>query len=70
MQNNSFTEDDRKKVIEFLNIVATHARWDMDTQEVISFYKSLSYMQQVLLPKINASVLEVVEVTEPEENEE
>ena len=69
MQNN-FTEEDQKKVVEFLNFVAKKAKFEMDTQEVISYFKSLSYMQQELLPKINANILEVKEVIEAEDREE
>lgn len=67
---NNFTEEDQKKVIEFLNFVAKKAKFEMDTQEVISYFKSLSYMQQELLPKINANILEVKEVIEAEDSEE
>lgn len=67
---NNFTEEDQKKVIEFLNFVAKKAKFEMDTQEVISYFRSLSYMQQELLPKINANILEVKEVIEAEDSEE
>lgn len=64
---NTFKEEDKQKLIEFLNMVATKANFNLNTQEVISYYKLLSYMQQTLLPKINGHILEVVKVVEPEE---
>lgn len=67
---NAFTEEDKKKVIEFLNFVASKAKFEVDTQEVIAYFKSLSYMQQELIPKISSNILEVKEVIEPEDNEE
>lgn len=60
-------EEDKKKFIEFLNIVATNAEFKMKTSEIISYFKLLSYMQQTLLPKIDANILEFKRVIEPQE---
>ena len=66
---NSFTQDDKKKVIDFLNFVAKKAEWQTNTQEVVEYFKLLSFMQQTLLPKIDANILEIVKVVEtPQEN--
>ena len=70
MDSNKFTKEDKEKVIEFLNLVAKHARFDMNTQELIAYFKSLSFMQQVLLPKVEANILEVMRVVESENAEE
>ena len=70
MTENKFTKEDQEKVIEFLNRVAKYAKFnDIDTTELIDYYKSLVYMQTVLLPKIEANVLEVVKVVENEDSE-
>lgn len=61
---NNFTDSDKQKVVDFLNAVATHARFNVDTKELIGYFKGLSYMQQELIPKINDNILEVIEVTE------
>ena len=61
----SFNEEDRLKMVEYLNMVAKHARLDLDTQEVIQYFKLLSHMQQKILPKIDANILEVKRVIEP-----
>ena len=62
---NNFTEDDKKKLIDFLNAVANKASFkDMNVQDIISFFKLLSHMQTVLLPKIDANILEVLRVVE------
>lgn len=63
---NKFNEDDKKKVIDFLNVIAKKAKFELDTSEVIKYYGLLSYMQQELLPKIDANVMEILKVTEPE----
>lgn len=68
--NNYFTEEDKQKVVEFLNIVAKHARFNFDTQEVIQYFKLLSNMQQKILPKIEANILEVRRVIESKEIQE
>ena len=66
MENN-FTDEDRKKFTEFLNMLAVNARFDMDTQELITYFKLLAHMQQVILPKIDKNILEVVRVVEDKE---
>ena len=63
---NKFSEDDKKKVVEFLNLVAEKAKFDLNTSEIIKYYGLLSYFQKELLPKIDANILEIVKVVEPE----
>ena len=72
MNKNSFTEEDKEKVIEFLNMIAKKAKFEMDTTEVIQYFKLLSFMQSSILPKINDHILEVKRVVEakPEEKPE
>ena len=65
---NNFTEDDKKKVVDFLNTVATNATFNMKTEEIIQYFKLLSFMQQTLLPKINQHILEVKRIIEAPEN--
>lgn len=69
MIENKFNEDDKKKLVDFLNIIAKKAKFEMDTSEVIKYYGLLSFMQQELLPKIDANIMEVVKVVEPEKKE-
>jgi len=61
---NNFTEDDKKKVIDFLNCVAKNAKFELNVPEIIEFFKLLSFMQQSLIPKIDANILEVLRVVE------
>lgn len=69
MDRNSFTEDDKKKFVEFLNMVASKAEFTLNTKEIIEYYKLISHMQQSVLPKIQDHIFEVVKVTEPEPKE-
>jgi hypothetical protein len=64
-----FTDDDKQKVVEFLNLVATNATFEMKTDDIIKYFRALSHMQQVILPKINANIFEIKQVheTPPEE---
>jgi hypothetical protein len=65
MDNNKFTEDDKQKLIEFLNFVAERAEFPQwKTTDTIKHFKLLSFMQQVLLPKVEANILEIVQVIE------
>lgn len=65
---NKFTEEDKKDVINFLNMVANHARFEMDTKQLISYFKLLSKMQQEILPKIEDNILEVKSISDGEES--
>jgi hypothetical protein len=60
----NFTEEDKQKVVQFLNMVAANADFKLNTSEVIAYFKLLSFMQQVLIPKIDANILEVKKITE------
>jgi hypothetical protein len=64
-----FTEEDKKKVISFLNIIAKSAKFEFDTQQVIEYFKLLSHMQQTILPKIEDNILEVKRIVEGKKEE-
>lgn len=66
-----FKEEDKTKIIDFLNLVATHAEFKFKTQDVIKYFKLLNYMQVELLPKVDANILEIKRVIDsPEEKKE
>lgn len=67
---NKFQKEDKEKVIEFLNLVAKHAKFEMNTPELINYFKALSYMQKSLLPKIEANIFEIIAVKEAETNKD
>lgn len=69
MEQLTFTEEDKQKVVSFLNMVATHAEFKLKTNDLIDYFKLLANMQQSILPKIEANILEVKKVIEPQENE-
>lgn len=61
---NTFKEEDKKKVVEFLNHIAKHASLTHSVQQSIEFFKLLNYMQTELIPKINDNILEIKKVVE------
>lgn len=65
MDGLAFTEEDKKKLIDFMNMTATHAKLNLDTQQLIVYFKLLSFMQQTLIPKVDAHILEVKRVIQP-----
>lgn len=65
--DNKFTEEDKKKVVDFLNMVATHAEFKFNTDQTIKYFKLLAFMQQQLLPKIDANIFEIKRVVEQKE---
>jgi hypothetical protein len=66
MDNNKFTKEDKQKVIEFLNFIASTAEFKMNTNQVIAYFKLLNFMQQSLLPKIEANIFELERIIEEE----
>ena len=68
MNEMSFTEEDKQKVIKYLNMVATHAKFDLKTNELIEYFNLLACMQKEILPKLNANILEVKKVVEAQED--
>ena len=65
----SFKEEDKEKFIKFLNSVASHAKFELNTQELCEYFKLLAHMQQVILPKMDANILEVKKVVEGKKKE-
>lgn len=64
-----FTEEDKKKTIEFLNFIASKAKFEMNTQDVIKFFGMLTFMQKELLTKINANIFEIKAIHEENKEE-
>lgn len=65
----NFTEEDKQKFVEFLNMIAKNARFDLNTVEIIQHFKLLSHMQQKILPKIEANILEVKRIVDTKKEE-
>lgn len=69
--NNHFTEEDKKKFVDFLNFIAERAIFsEWKTQDTVTHFKLLAHIQQVLLPKIDAHILEIKKIIEPSSNSE
>jgi len=69
MTNNNFTEEDKEKLIKFLNAVADKADFKMNTMEVIEYFKLLTFMQKILIPKIDKHILEVKKVVQAKDED-
>jgi len=67
--DNKFKEDDKARLIEFLNLIASKAEFKLNTAEVIKYFKLLSFMQSELLPKIDANIMEITKIIEPKKEE-
>lgn len=65
-----FTEDDKKMIVDFLNMVALHAKFTLSTKELITYFKLLSHMQQTILPKIDNHILEIKRIQHAGEKNE
>jgi hypothetical protein len=63
----TWTEEDKKQVIEFVNFVAKNAKFDgMTVATNIELFKMLNWIQTGLIKKIDSCVLDVVAIHEPE----
>lgn len=65
-QLSGLTEEDHQICIDFLNSVAKYATYQVTTEQLIGHFRLLSRMQQQVLPRIKANILEVKKVHEPE----
>jgi len=70
MDGLNFKEEDKQTMISFLNMVAKHADFKLNTGELIKYFNLLAQMQKTILPKIEANVLEVKQIVEPTEDVE
>lgn len=62
---NYFTEDDKQKVVEFCNFIAERAVFsNWKTEDTIKHFRLLAHMQQVILTKIDAHILEMGKVVQ------
>jgi hypothetical protein len=66
----NFTEEDKQKAVEFLNMVAKHAKFEFKTDDVISYFRLLAHMQQKIIPKLEANILEIRRIVEAQPTEE
>ena len=61
-----FTSKDVERMVELLNFVATHGKFDgLSVKTVLQFTRLLNWAQTDLLPKIETHKFEVVSVTQP-----
>lgn len=61
----NFTEEDKQKLIDFLNFNAKRATFpDFKTEDIVTYFKLLTHIQQKVLPKIDANILEIKRVIE------
>lgn len=67
--DNKFTEEDKEKVVQFLNLVAKNANFNVNTSQIIEYFKLLSFMQQTLIPKIDDNILELKKIIEDNKEE-
>ena len=70
MNRLNFNEDDKQKLIDFLNMVAKSAKFEFNTTDIITYFKLLSHMQSSILPKLEANILEIKKITIPENSPE
>ena len=71
MSEMKFNEEDKQKFIDFLNFLAKNAIFNnFKTEDVIKYFSLLSHMQQKILPKIEANILEIKRVIEAQPEQE
>ena len=69
MMDGKFTEQDKQMFIDFLNFIAVKAVFqDWKTEDSVKHFKFLSHMQNQILPKIDANILEIIQVKQLDES--
>jgi hypothetical protein len=64
----NFNQNDKEKVIEFLNLIALKADFNnMSVKDNIKLFGLLSFMQKTLIDKIDNNLLEVTKYVPPAE---
>lgn len=67
---NKFKEEDKQRIIEFLNFIAEKAQFNgLTIADNIKFFKLLNHMQMQIIPKIEANILEIKRVIQPPKEE-
>lgn len=70
MNEMSFKEEDVKKLVEYLNFINDNAKFDgLKNLQIINYFKLLSYMQNTILPKMEANIVEIKKVIKPKDKE-
>jgi hypothetical protein len=67
---NKFKQEDVDTIISFLNMIAKNAKWDGIQIKEMSEYITLYKKVQALIPKMEANILEIKQVVEPQKKEE
>lgn len=71
MKKDSFTQDDKERLVKFLNFLGTKAKFDgLSVQDVIDGYSHIAWAQTVLLKKVDAHIMEITRVIEDEPQED
>lgn len=65
-QGKSFTEEDVTKIVKFNNFIAKHAKFTVDTAELVEYYKLLGWFQSTLTTKVKDHIFEVISVDQGE----
>ena len=69
MTDGKFTEQDKQMFIDFLNFIAVKAIFpDWKTEDTVKHFKFLSHMQNQILPKIDANILEIIQMKQLDES--
>ena len=66
LDRNKFSEKDSENLVKLLNFVAQKGKFTLDVKEVIELYGLMAWAQQELKAKIEANILEVKSIKEPE----
>jgi len=59
----TFTDRDTEKLVELLNFIALHGKFNgLEVKQILQFTKLLNWAQTELLPKVDAHKFEVISV--------
>lgn len=70
MDQNKFSQKDSENLVKLLNFINDNAEFKLKVTGVVEFFGLLAWAQKELKPKLDANILEVLAVREPEPKEE
>lgn len=68
MIDGKFTEEDKDKLVKYLNLVHQKATLNLSPQDILNYAVLLGHVQKHILPKIEKNILEILEVTNNQES--
>ena len=69
LQKSKFNQDDKDKLVKFLKMIKDKARFEHTATEAVEFVQAWLFVEQTILGKINANIMDGMKVHEAPKEE-